>query len=51
MIELSNTSSKELVKLLSRGADIIYGHNPTPREQNVARKMRLMRGSIERKIK
>jgi len=51
MIELSKTNVRDLMILLQKGADIIYSHNPTPREQNVARKMRLMRGSIERKIK
>lgn len=49
-ITISKSDYTELVKVLKRGADIIYSHSPTISEQNVARRMRLIKGKIERKL-
>lgn len=50
-ITISRSDCKNLIELLSRGADIIYVNNPTVKEQNIARRMRMIRSKIERKIK
>ena len=49
-ITISKKDCADLVSILKRGADIIYGHTPTIREQNVARRMRVIKGKIERKL-
>lgn len=48
-ITLSKKDSRELLLLLTKGAEIIYGSCTLPRELNIARRMRLLRGKIERK--
>lgn len=49
-ITISKSDYTELVKVLKRGADTIYSHSPTISEQNIARRMRLIKGKIERKL-
>lgn len=48
-VTLSKKDSRELLLLLTKGAEIIYGRSTVPRELNIARRMRLLRGKIERK--
>lgn len=49
MRQLSNQDYLSIIKFLSFGADFVYKSNKTLKEENLARRMRMMSKKMERK--